>query len=287
MKGGPLRSYCAAPIYTRKNRTEHNLDLALSTRSAHQREACEAHIKSQAHEGLGDCCPDHYDDGGGLHLDKEKLQSRTIEGRRHDRRSNAVQARLKGKGGHPQGSPGSPIARHFLMGSLYDDRGKQDEPEARANKKGQLRYRYYCPSQALLQKPAKGGGSGRHRSDRGCQVNRRSRHRCGFRASDWRCRSAGRSPGPRRPPSTEISDRDLVAACMSDPAFLTTCDFDQDNDPGRRPVTPALRHRGRLWRSAAEQAFLKPAAIRLFSLAKDPTAARRPVFVAQGTPSMD
>ena len=41
----PLR--CA--IYTRKS-TEHNLDLAFNSLDA-QREACEAYIKSQAHEG--------------------------------------------------------------------------------------------------------------------------------------------------------------------------------------------------------------------------------------------
>ena len=41
----PLR--CA--IYTRKS-TEHNLDLAFNSLDA-QREACEAYVKSQAHEG--------------------------------------------------------------------------------------------------------------------------------------------------------------------------------------------------------------------------------------------
>jgi len=41
------RRRCA--IYTRKS-TEHNLDLEFSSLDA-QREACEAYIKSQAHEG--------------------------------------------------------------------------------------------------------------------------------------------------------------------------------------------------------------------------------------------
>ena len=41
----PMR--CA--IYTRKS-TDHNLDLAFNSLDA-QREACEAYIKSQAHEG--------------------------------------------------------------------------------------------------------------------------------------------------------------------------------------------------------------------------------------------
>ncbi len=36
-------------IYTRKS-TEHNLDLEFNSLDA-QREACEAYIKSQAHEG--------------------------------------------------------------------------------------------------------------------------------------------------------------------------------------------------------------------------------------------
>src|ERR1700732_54746 len=65
----PLR--CA--IYTRKS-TEHNLDLAFNSLDA-QREACEAYIKSQAHEGWR-LLPDHYDDGGvsGASLDRPALQ---------------------------------------------------------------------------------------------------------------------------------------------------------------------------------------------------------------------
>src|SRR2546425_5394397 len=46
---------------TRKS-TEHNLDLEFNSLDA-QREACEAYIKSQAHEGWR-LIPDHYDDGG-------------------------------------------------------------------------------------------------------------------------------------------------------------------------------------------------------------------------------
>jgi len=65
----PLR--CA--IYTRKS-TEHNLDLAFNSLDA-QREACEAYIKSQAHEGWG-LLPEHFDDGGlsGASLDRPALQ---------------------------------------------------------------------------------------------------------------------------------------------------------------------------------------------------------------------
>ena len=56
-------------IYTRKS-TEHNLDLEFNSLDA-QREACEAYIKSQAHEGWR-LVPDRYDDGGlsGTSLDR-------------------------------------------------------------------------------------------------------------------------------------------------------------------------------------------------------------------------
>ena len=61
-------------IYTRKS-TEHNLDLEFNSLDA-QREACEAYIKSQAHEGWR-AIPDHYDDGGlsGASLDRPALQT--------------------------------------------------------------------------------------------------------------------------------------------------------------------------------------------------------------------
>src|SRR5438034_1493528 len=60
-------------IYTRKS-SEHNLDLEFNSLDA-QREACEAYIKSQAHEGWR-LIPDHYDDGGlsGASLDRPALQ---------------------------------------------------------------------------------------------------------------------------------------------------------------------------------------------------------------------
>jgi site-specific DNA recombinase len=64
-------SRCA--IYTRKS-TEHNLDLEFNSLHA-QREACEAYIKSQKHEGW-QLIPDSYDDGGisGASLDRPDLQ---------------------------------------------------------------------------------------------------------------------------------------------------------------------------------------------------------------------
>lgn len=65
-------------IYTRKS-TERNLDLEFNSLDA-QREACEAYIKSQAHEGWR-LIPDHYDDGAfsGASLDRPAVQSLLTE----------------------------------------------------------------------------------------------------------------------------------------------------------------------------------------------------------------
>src|ERR1700686_2268811 len=70
---GAVSKLARCAIYTRKS-TEHNLDLAFNSLDA-QREACEAYIKSQAHEGWR-LLPDHYDDGGlsGASLDRPALQ---------------------------------------------------------------------------------------------------------------------------------------------------------------------------------------------------------------------
>jgi site-specific DNA recombinase len=67
----PKRQRCA--IYTRKS-TEHNLDLTFTSLDA-QREACEAYIKSQAHEGWT-LVRDRFHDGGlsGASLDRPALQ---------------------------------------------------------------------------------------------------------------------------------------------------------------------------------------------------------------------
>jgi site-specific DNA recombinase len=72
-KPSPARPQRCA-IYTRKS-TEHNLDLAFNSLDA-QREACEAYIKSQAHEGWK-LIPTHFDDGGlsGASLDRPALQN--------------------------------------------------------------------------------------------------------------------------------------------------------------------------------------------------------------------
>ena len=72
----PKPQRCA--IYTRKS-TEHNLDLAFTSLDA-QREACEAYIKSQAHEGWR-LVRDRYDDGGfsGGSMDRPALQKLLID----------------------------------------------------------------------------------------------------------------------------------------------------------------------------------------------------------------
>src|SRR4051794_203358 len=60
-------------VHTRKS-TEYNLELAFNSLDA-QREACEAYIKSQAHEGWR-AIPGRYDDGAfsGASLDRPALQ---------------------------------------------------------------------------------------------------------------------------------------------------------------------------------------------------------------------
>jgi DNA invertase Pin-like site-specific DNA recombinase len=70
---GPLSKFARCAIYTRKS-TEYNLDLAFNSLDA-QREACEAYIKSQAHEGWR-AIPGRYDDGAfsGASLERPALQ---------------------------------------------------------------------------------------------------------------------------------------------------------------------------------------------------------------------
>src|SRR5271165_3395820 len=75
-KPGQTLLRCA--IYTRKS-TEHNLDLEFNSLDA-QREACEAYIKSQAHEGWR-LINGHYDDGAfsGASLDRPALKELLAE----------------------------------------------------------------------------------------------------------------------------------------------------------------------------------------------------------------
>src|SRR5260221_11551532 len=70
---GPISKLARCAIYTRKS-TEYNLELAFNSLDA-QREACEAYIKSQAHEGWR-LIPGRYDDGAfsGASLERPALQ---------------------------------------------------------------------------------------------------------------------------------------------------------------------------------------------------------------------
>src|SRR5262245_5270062 len=69
----PPRTVVRCAIYTRKS-TEEGLDQDFNTLDA-QREAGEAYIRSQTHEGWT-CLPDRYDDGGftGGNMDRPALQ---------------------------------------------------------------------------------------------------------------------------------------------------------------------------------------------------------------------
>jgi site-specific DNA recombinase len=69
----PVSKLARCAIYTRKS-TEYNLELAFSSLDA-QREACEAYIRSQAHEGWR-LIPARYDDGAfsGASLERPALQ---------------------------------------------------------------------------------------------------------------------------------------------------------------------------------------------------------------------
>src|SRR3989454_5704598 len=75
---GPVSKLARCAIYTRKS-TEYNLELAFNSLDA-QREACEAYIKSQAHEGWR-LIPGRYDDGAfsGASLDRPALQQLLAE----------------------------------------------------------------------------------------------------------------------------------------------------------------------------------------------------------------
>src|SRR5262249_51521224 len=75
---GPIGKLARCAIYTRKS-TEYNLELAFNSLDA-QREACEAYIKSQAHDGWR-LIPGRYDDGAfsGASLDRPALQQLLAE----------------------------------------------------------------------------------------------------------------------------------------------------------------------------------------------------------------
>src|SRR5829696_8139821 len=74
----PSKKLFRCAVYARKS-TDHNLDLEFNSLDA-QREACEAYIKSQAHEGWR-LVPARYDDGAfsGALLDRPALQELLAE----------------------------------------------------------------------------------------------------------------------------------------------------------------------------------------------------------------
>src|SRR6266498_3234236 len=82
----PVGKLARCAIYTRKS-SEHNLDLVFTSLDA-QREACEAYIKSQAHEGwraiLG-----RYDDGAFSGASLDRPVTSTDTGRRINSATNA------------------------------------------------------------------------------------------------------------------------------------------------------------------------------------------------------
>src|SRR5919197_2802707 len=99
---GPVSKLARCAIYTRKS-TEHNLELAFNSLDA-QREACEAYIKSQAHEGWR-LIPGRYDDGAfsGASLERPALQQLLADGPLwQDRHCAGL-----------QGRPADPLARGF------------------------------------------------------------------------------------------------------------------------------------------------------------------------------
>jgi hypothetical protein len=105
---GSTKKVMRCAIYTRKS-TDHNLDLEFNSLDA-QREACEAYIKSQAHEGWR-LMPERYDDGAfsGASLDRPALQKLLAEVRAGDidiivvykqgRPADTVAGRLRQAGG--------------------------------------------------------------------------------------------------------------------------------------------------------------------------------------------
>jgi site-specific DNA recombinase len=77
MKSQTTKRSLRSAIYTRVS-TEQGLEQDFNSLDA-QREACEAYIKSQAHEGWR-LLRDHYDDGGysGGSMDRPALQNLAI-----------------------------------------------------------------------------------------------------------------------------------------------------------------------------------------------------------------
>jgi len=99
-RGDAGRKRCS--IYTRKS-SEEGLEQEFNSLAA-QREACEAYIRSQQHEGWV-LAKTHYDDGGfsGGNLERPALQHLLTD----------VRAGRIDTVGRLQGRPADPIARRF------------------------------------------------------------------------------------------------------------------------------------------------------------------------------
>ena len=97
---GPASKLARCAIYTRKS-TEYNLELAFNSLDA-QREACEAYIKSQAHEGWR-LIPDRYDSYRGAAVDQDHHHHASQIDHRIDRR--LTYTNLRDRIGHLTATP--------------------------------------------------------------------------------------------------------------------------------------------------------------------------------------
>ena len=109
-RGEASRKRCA--IYTRKS-SEEGLEQEFNSLAA-QREACEAYIRSQQHEGWV-LSKTRYDDGGfsGGNLERPALQ-RLLADVRAGRSTNSSQAERRTRAGIPGrdlGAPGASLVR--------------------------------------------------------------------------------------------------------------------------------------------------------------------------------
>src|SRR5215207_9891285 len=131
MKREPVRALRCA-IYTRVS-TEHGLEQEFNSLD-NQREASEAYIKSQAHEGW--CClPGRYDDGGfsGGSMERPALQ-RLLCAIRSRRIDVLVISAVRSRRSHPELSDGSLILDHLHRVTIHPGRieiattGKDEAP---------------------------------------------------------------------------------------------------------------------------------------------------------------
>ena len=187
-------------IYTRKS-TEHNLDLEFNSLDA-QREACEAYIKSQAHEGWR-LVPDRYDDGGLLRRLARPPCPADAAGRcrgRQDRHRRGL-----------QGRPAHPLARRLRQA------GRAVRPAWGVVRLGHPVVQHHHqhgtadPQRAAVLRPVRARGDRRAgaRQDRRLQAQGHLGRRTGparlSRASTRSSSSCPRRPRPSAPSSRAIS----------------------------------------------------------------------------------